>query len=142
MCAHAHARAGGHSVSASSQDLLKSVCTRVRVHIHTQQADVARAELEEMKTLKEAGDDRIHMLELNFEELNGQSLVVREEALALKTQRDVARKELVCIPLCAGACVCLILVFSRTCKLTTHQYARAHMMECRCRSMANKCCKQ
>ena len=61
----------------------------------TRQADVARSELEEMKTLKEASDDRIHMLELNFEELYGQSSVVREEALEFKAQRDAARKELV-----------------------------------------------
>ena len=68
---------------------------------------MARAELEEIKTLKEAGDDRIHMLELNFEELNGQSLVAREEALELKTQRDATRKELVLIYLSASALVCL-----------------------------------
>jgi hypothetical protein len=84
------------NVLASSHGLLRSHFRALtHAHVDTRQADVARAELEDMKTLKEASDDRIHMLELNFEELYGQSSVAREEALELKAQRDAARKELV-----------------------------------------------
>ena len=94
----------------------------------TRQADVARSELEEMKTLKEASDDRIHMLELNFEELYGQSSVVREEALEFKAQRDAARKELVCVFRSWRVCD-LSYRYSHT---QTHPQARAHthVMQC------------
>jgi hypothetical protein len=56
----------------------------------------------------------LHMLEINFEELYGQSSVVREEALECKAQRDAACSELVCV--CRQlACVrSLLSIFSHT----------------------------
>ena len=108
----------------------------------TRQADVARSELEEMKTLKEASDDRIHMLELNFEELYGQSSVVREEALEFKAQRDAACSELVCV--CRQlACVrSLLSIFSAQCSSRTGTRTNTYVMQNGCRREARQCCRQ
>ena len=58
------------------------------------QADVVRGDISKLQQLKDSADDRIHMLELSFEELSGQTAVKDEELKTLTSQLAVTQNEL------------------------------------------------